>query len=477
MASALDSAINQHLLNLKANSSTSVRPPGAPAHFAPLGHGGVPGAMGLGMLPFGTMPAGTMGTMGAPPPFAALPTGGHPLPPGAPGQMLPLPLGAPGPVAGMPPAGGPTMVGVLSVAIDNLPFRYHLSEVDLRETFQRWGPLAAVQVSQDGAREVGVITFEDQIDASDAQRQLHGHVFVSDGAQGILSIVRGGPEQLSPPMGKPPAFQAGPVPGNTGPPPVGQPPAGGMAPPQMGGQVAGPPLVGQGPPGSLPGLSGAMPKGSPTLAPAGGPVGGWGAPTPANANGRPAWCCKVIIQNDMLHPDFPTVSKIVGTGMANIEHLRSQTNCQVLLRGRGSQHHELDGQELMEPMFLWLSSESPQNGKACLEMAQDLLTSVYEEHQAWCTQHGLVNQMNSTPLVIENPEVIPAAASAPAPSPMPALGQSPFTGPTPAMSTAPAMPLQGTAPMLGNYGPCRGFGGTAMAGISSPYGGKGGPLI
>mmetsp|Transcript_32911 Transcript_32911/g.83361 ORF Transcript_32911/g.83361 Transcript_32911/m.83361 type:complete len:504 (-) Transcript_32911:119-1630(-) len=487
MANLLDTAINQHLLNLKANSSMLVgRPTGPP--MPPTG-GVPPGAM----MPF-TAPGPFGGPMlqgGQPPPPPGVPGAAPGLPP--PGLPGPGPMSAPGPPGGLPLPPPPGSGGLVSVAIDNLPFRYQLSETDLRETFQRWGSLQSVQVSRDGGREVGVVAFEDPIDASDARRQLHGHVCGFDGASGVLNVIQGGPEQLGgrplgPPPGPFPQAMTGPPPSamamlpppttgapppvggpppavaaTTGPPPqAGAPPLGGPPAMQMGGpQQAGPPPLGQVPPaGSVPGPSGAcllgaapegaMPKSSPV-------------PMMPGVNGRPAWCCKIIIQAESLHSEFPTAAKIVGNNEANIEHLRSQTHCSAQLRGRGSGFLEPDGRELQENMFLWLSSNDPQHGKAGLEMAQDLLKSVYEEHQAWCTQHKVFASLVTEPVVIENPDL---PMSMPAPGPVPATGP-PAPGPpgaapggplgmAPAPAPMPTLAPTGPAPALQGYGPCPG---------------------
>merc|ERR1719350_1815211 len=128
--------------------------------------------------------------------------------------------------------------------------------------------------------------------------------------------------------------------------------------------------------------------------------GGCGSSTGPNgfSNGasaeaaKPVWSCKIIVHAETLHSDFPTVSKIIGVHGANVEHVRSQTHCTVQLRGRGSGYLEPEtGQELQENMFLFLTSSVPENGKVALDMVQDLLKSVYEEHQSWCSQHNLVS--------------------------------------------------------------------------------------
>eukprot|EP00425_Heterocapsa_triquetra_P008921 CAMPEP_0195143346 /NCGR_PEP_ID=MMETSP0448-20130528/166207_1 /TAXON_ID=66468 /ORGANISM="Heterocapsa triquestra, Strain CCMP 448" /LENGTH=78 /DNA_ID=CAMNT_0040181775 /DNA_START=1 /DNA_END=234 /DNA_ORIENTATION=- len=77
----------------------------------------------------------------------------------------------------------------------------------------------------------------------------------------------------------------------------------------------------------------------------------------------------------------------------------------VQLRGRGSGQAEPDtGRESAEPMFLWIATDAPQSGRTALEMAQDLLKSVYEEHQTWCQRHGLAHPDFLEPTVIEGPE-------------------------------------------------------------------------
>jgi len=419
MTNPLDSAINQHLLNLKAFHG----PPGGMGHFT------APGMM-MGMMPpppmFGAPPPGSMMTM--PMPMPGQPPGG--LPGG-------LSLGAPHPGGlGLPPTGGQ-----LAVAIDNLPFRYSLSEQDLRDAFGRWGSLSSVQVSRDGAREVGVVTFDDAVDAADAKRQLHGYFCNLDGASGSLAVVHGGPEQLGGrALGLPPLLAAA-----AGPMPVGQ-----TMPGQLPQSSPSPMSMMPPPPGSsVP--SGAVPKSAAPLAPGLAPGGALGAlpavggPPAAGGAPRPVWCCKIVVQAENLHPEFPTAVKILGAGEANVEHLRGQTNCVVQLRGRGSGLIEGEGRELQEPMFMWLSSENAQSGKAGLEMAQDLLKSVYEEHHSWCTQHNLNAQNISEPIVLENPADVPLP-------PMPGSAGGPAAG-APPVASGPSPALSGGGPAGGMVPP------------------------
>ncbi|CAJ1377711.1 unnamed protein product [Effrenium voratum] len=121
-----------------------------------------------------------------------------PLPglPTLPGSLPPMSAPLPGMMT-MPPPG--TMV---SVAIDGLPFRYQLTEADLKETFERWGRVQLVQVSREG-RDVGTVTFVDQVDAQDAQKQLTGQRCSFDGAEGTLVVAMGGPFQLDLPRAAP----------------------------------------------------------------------------------------------------------------------------------------------------------------------------------------------------------------------------------------------------------------------------------
>eukprot|EP00931_Biecheleriopsis_adriatica_P123949 TRINITY_DN9901_c0_g1_i2.p1 TRINITY_DN9901_c0_g1~~TRINITY_DN9901_c0_g1_i2.p1 ORF type:complete len:387 (+),score=87.65 TRINITY_DN9901_c0_g1_i2:95-1255(+) len=377
-------------------------PMGAPMMAMPGAHPGM-------MMPC----AGMAPTM--PPMMVPMP------PPPHPGQM-PMPMTMPAGNLGPPPVSTtptPASGATVSLAIDNLPFRYQLSEADLRETFQRWGTVQSVQVLRDGSREVGVVNFADQVDASDAQRQLTGQSCNFDGATGALAVVLGGPDQLRGPG------QTGPAPGMG--PPMGAPP---------GAMPGAPP---QGP------CAGAMPKNGNAANPGKGDGKGM---QPANPPApRPAWCCKIVVEAESLHPEFPTVLRIIGEGGANVEHIRSQTKCTVALRGRGSGTQEPEtGQELQEPMFLWLTSDSADNGKSALEMCQDLLKSIYEGHQQWCEQNGIMHPNFIKPKVVENPEVLPSAGAAPAAPALPAA--------------APAAPgAQVGLPGQAGFGPCGGKGG------------------
>jgi len=184
---------------------------------------------------------------------------------------------------------------------------------------------------------------------------------------------------------------------------------------------------------------------------------------------RPAWRCKVIIHAELLHKEFPTVQKILGLNGQNMDHVRTQTRCRLQLRGRGSGLAEPEtGQEAPEPMFLWLSSDTPEAGKSALDMCQDLLLSVYEEHQGWCQQHNLVHPGMLEPVVVENDSVptVPAAplsaaavggstvaaAAGPAPLPQPVAAAAVAAAATP---TAPGGfgPMQAAAGFMPRQGP------------------------
>jgi len=313
--------------------------------------------------------------------------------------------------------GQSTGPALLSVAVDGLGVRYQLSDADLRETFQRWGPLLTVQIYREGMREVGVISFADRVDASDAQRQLHGQACVFDGRPGTLAVVPGPPEQLSSPVPRTSGFPSAPCtapcttpmgpgspalapgsgePGQGGPGmPVGPPPL--LAPQTLPGR---PPAPGQ--PCMAGCMTGAMPKSAPSI----GQVDGKGGKGAAwNGYDSAPWTCKVVVQAEQLHPSFPTAQKIVGENAANLNHIRLQASSEadtiVRLQGRNSGQPPSEP-EAQEPMFLWISSESSKGGKMALEMVQDLLNTVYEEHKGWCSQHGQTHPNWVKATVIEN---------------------------------------------------------------------------
>jgi len=293
----------------------------------------------------------------------------------------------------------------VSVAIDNLPFRYQLNEVDVRETFMRWGPVNTVQVFRDGAREVGIVNFADQVDASDAQKQLTGQTCNFESFTGTLAVAIGGPEQLAGPMRGPAPMLNAMRPGTAPMGPPGMPALTAPPPGPMQGTVAkhGVPAAPAKSAGPMPALAGPQ---MPALA----------GPQPA----RPTWCCKIVIEAESLHPEFPTVIRIVGEGNANVEHIRTQTKCNLQLRGRGSGYLEPEsGKELPEPMFLWLWADVAENGKTALDMTQDLLKSIYEGHQQWCEQNSIMHPSFIKPKVITNPDV-PSAGATPAPGAAPA---------------------------------------------------------
>lgn len=304
--------------------------------------------------------------------------------------------------------------GMVSVAIDHLPFRYQLSEVDLRDTFARWGQVTAVQVLRDGPREIGVVHFSDRIDASDAQRQLHGFQCSLDGAVGTLLVLPGGPEQLrmlpftppamavaSQPLAAVQAHMAAPV-AATAP----AAPSAPLAPATPAAPSAAAPSPGAAP--QAPAAPLAPPTPASTEPPA---LAKPGATPPAGAapDTRPAgvglrglkFTWKVVAKAEELHPMFPTAQRVKGDGDSHLEHLRQQYSCLVHLRGKGSGFKEPGtDQELAEPMFLWITADVQENGQQAVEMAQDLLKAVYEGHQNWCTQNKLIHPQYIKPVVV-----------------------------------------------------------------------------
>jgi len=319
---------------------------------------------------------------------------------------------------------------------------------------------------------------------------------------------------------------------------MGQPPAPATMPPiQLGGLPGLPPLV--------PPPAGAMPKSTPPTMPLGGPAGslpagvpsgkgdaapagdgivgkgetngkgtmlgkigkgGWTLPTsdswaPDGMNGgppRPAWTCKILLHADSLHPEFPVLSKVVGQGGQNVEHIRSQTSCVVQLRGKGSGFLEPEtGQELPEPLFVWLANDNATSGKSAVELFQDLLKHVYEEHQAFVQQRGAAPPPALEPSVLEGadpPRAVPPGPCLAPPGLAPGLGAPgvpPFTAPgaggpgftapagplmgTPGSGTAPGLPPLATAPGAGGpgdfYRPQRDPGGWGQAPLhgQGPY--------
>merc|ERR1711879_1142481 len=111
--------------------------------------------------------------------------------------------------------------------------------------------------------------------------------------------------------------------------------------------------------------------------------------------------CKIIVNAEKLHRDFPIVTRICGVDNANLDHIRSQSNCVIELR----EPDPGTGRALVEPMFLWISAHSPESGRAVVDMVKDLLSSVYEEHKQWCSQHSLASPINLMPIVLENPDL------------------------------------------------------------------------
>eukprot|EP00933_Yihiella_yeosuensis_P022422 TRINITY_DN1765_c1_g2_i1.p1 TRINITY_DN1765_c1_g2~~TRINITY_DN1765_c1_g2_i1.p1 ORF type:complete len:398 (-),score=88.58 TRINITY_DN1765_c1_g2_i1:135-1328(-) len=376
---------------------------GMPGHVPPPGmHAQIPGMPGMPGMPQMMVPMGAPGMpmqmapqmMTAPAPMMAQMATGM-APPG----MMPMvaPGLAPAPVpqpAQRPPA-------IVSIALDNIGFRYQLQEADIRETFERWGTVQNVQVIRDAPRELAIVTMADQVDAQDAQRQLSGATCSFEGVSGQLIVMLGGPEAIL--RMPPPVIRPAPLP-----PPAGAP---------------GVPLP---PPGSS--MAKQLPNGSGK-----GDGKGVGFPPPvASAPPRPVWCCKIVVEAQDLHPEFPTVSRIAGENGANLDHIKSQTKCFVQIRGKGSETLEPEtNQELNEPLFLWMKSDDPANGKAALEMTQDLLHSIYDGHKQWCEQNNLVHPEYIKPKIFENPDILPgvtqSAPNAP-PAPAPAPGR-PAPGP------------------------------------------------
>jgi len=385
------------------------------------------------MAGLGSMIAQHLESLKANPAMLAPPAVAAPAP-GAPAEAAP-PAVAAGQAA---PAGPPSTI--VSVAVDGLICNYELTDADVRETFQRWGSLQNVHIYK-GARDIGVVTFADAIDAADAQKQLNGYRCNFTGKSGTMDIacgngslvvVLGGPDQIA-----------------------GGPPA--------------------------------------NVAPRPGPTG---------------WSCKVLVQAERMHPQFLIVPKILGANNANVEHVQAQSGCNMRLRGRNSGHLEKNtNAELQDVMAIWLSAEGPQSGTPALEMCQDLLRSVYEEHGQFVAGLGHQAAMLPDPptLMTPNEDGSPAPGApgapvgmAPAPAPaaimgaptlpgapfgapaappmgmsmmapgvMPAPGQPPMPMPMPGAPMAPGLPGAPMTAPVGGFGPA-GKGGMTAPG-AGPY--------
>jgi len=221
-------------------------------------------------------------------------------------------------------------------------------------------------------------------------------------------------------------------------------------------------VVVQGGPEQLGGFQGVMPKGM--------AVPGMGPPVVAQ---RP-FSCKIIVQAETINPNFPTVQKIRGQGDANVEHMRTQLLCAVELRGRGSGFTEPRlGTELQEPMALWLSAERFELGGPAVEMALDLLKSVYEEYGDWCQKNGQPPPPAIVPQVIDNPVEPTQQPGPPMPGmPLP-MGMNAGPPPMGGMALGPPMPMQGMPPP-GPPPPVGDFGPAGMGKGGCPPGGPGG---
>merc|ERR1712113_921258 len=102
------------------------------------------------------------------------------------------------------------------------------------------------------------------------------------------------------------------------------------------------------------------------------------------------------------------------------KHIRS-FGVSVQLRGRGSGTIEPDTrQELQEPMFLEICSDQLETGRSASEMAQDLLRSVYEDHDTWCEKNG-----HAKPGPLEPQILASTGGAAPAPPQQPPQHQMP----------------------------------------------------
>lgn len=361
---------------------------------------------------------------------------------------------------------------MLSVAISNFPFRYLLNENDLRDTFQRWGPIVSTYINREGSREVGVVIFSDSFDAADAQRQLNGQMCNLEGTAGTLAVIHGDPRVLSPPL-QPPPMQQGP--------PMGMPgtmPGMGMGPPM--------PMQQGGPPPSAPGPLPPAPQQGPPPQLGGGPLPAQPAPQqpqqpqpqqpqqpPQQSQPQPPqYCCKIFVQAQDLHPEFPIAVKVMGEGRANFEHIAAHNQCTVTLRGIGSGTLEPNGSESAEGLYVFLTSESAEHGNTAKDMVLDLLKSVYDDHKTWCQQNNLNHPDWVQAKVVVNPGPDGAPAIMDAPAPQQGAPITPQTPQTPAPGNPPALVNNGcAAPMNqqpplqpaaqagpGGYGPSSGGG-------------------
>jgi hypothetical protein len=119
----------------------------------------------------------------------------------------------------------------------------------------------------------------------------------------------------------------------------------------------------------------------------------------------PARGTKILVQAEKLHTEFPIAAKIRGVGNSNLKYISAHFGWDILLHDLRKTSPELQGPEPHQSMFLWLpnpqrhlagSNASLQaEAYSCrLQMqaaaaAEDLLLSVYDDHEEWAADRNL----------------------------------------------------------------------------------------
>lgn len=136
---------------------------------------------------------------------------------------------------------------------------------------------------------------------------------------------------------------------------------------------------------------------------------------PPHVKGVRKWTCRFLIGIEAEGRDksFQVVRKIIGAKGANMKSIFGKTDAKLRLRGKGSGYFEGASQkESSEPLQLCVSCTSSDGYHTAVEMAKELLESVYQEYRGFCREQG-----RPEPELMASPQVVSSRGADSVPTP------------------------------------------------------------